>query len=286
MTAQKDSERTALSAANLDDTALWHIVDKLGASVKMTFAQFKTALASALSMTGDVSASVSVGVATTTIGALKVLTSMIAASAVTYAKIQNVSATSRLLGRYNAGAGSAEEIALGSSYLTMSGGTMTFPAAMIAQLSPVMKPGDQVITDITGARFDVTGQSLTVAANTKYAFEFVTLFLPETGNPSGNYYGLDVTVPSSPTSLHVYHHMGGYGVTTANDAFITEYTTASDAAVGYNGAFDANDVHVNTQTGILRNGANAGTIQLRAFVPATGSFTVKAGSWCRLTVLG
>jgi hypothetical protein len=43
---------------------------------------------------------------------------------VTYAKIQNVSATNRLLGRSTAGAGDVEEITIGSG-LTLSGGTLT-----------------------------------------------------------------------------------------------------------------------------------------------------------------
>ena len=43
---------------------------------------------------------------------------------VTYAKIQNVSATSRLLGRSSSGAGSIEEISVGTG-LSLSGGTLS-----------------------------------------------------------------------------------------------------------------------------------------------------------------
>ena len=48
----------------------------------------------------------------------------IANSAVTYAKIQNVSTNNRLLGRSTAGAGVVEEITVGSG-LSLSGGTLT-----------------------------------------------------------------------------------------------------------------------------------------------------------------
>jgi len=51
------------------------------------------------------------------------LTSTIANQAVTYAKIQNVSATSRLLGRYDTGSGSVQEIKLGTN-LSLSGDTL------------------------------------------------------------------------------------------------------------------------------------------------------------------
>ena len=36
MAAQKDTDRTAATAAAIDATALWVIVDNAGASVKMT----------------------------------------------------------------------------------------------------------------------------------------------------------------------------------------------------------------------------------------------------------
>ncbi len=63
-------------------------------------------------MTGDVT-STGTGLATT-----------IANSAVTYAKMQNVSATSRLLGRASTGAGVVEELTIGSG-LSLSGNTLS-----------------------------------------------------------------------------------------------------------------------------------------------------------------
>ena len=52
--------------------------------------------------------------------------------AVTYSKMQNVSANNRLLGRATAGAGSVEEISLGSG-LSMSGNTLNVGTVSIAQ---------------------------------------------------------------------------------------------------------------------------------------------------------
>lgn len=55
---------------------------------------------------------------------LGVSTGKIADDAVTYAKLQNISANNRILGRSTAGAGDAEEITVGSG-LSLSGGTLT-----------------------------------------------------------------------------------------------------------------------------------------------------------------
>ena len=49
---------------------------------------------------------------------------------VTYAKMQNISATDKLLGRWNAGAGNTEEIGI-SSKITLSGGTLDLTLANI-----------------------------------------------------------------------------------------------------------------------------------------------------------
>lgn len=59
------------------------------------------------------------------------LATTIANQAVSYAKIQNVSTNSRLLGRYTAGAGSVQEIKLGTN-LSLSGDTLNATASVIA----------------------------------------------------------------------------------------------------------------------------------------------------------
>lgn len=78
---------------------------------------------SVLSLTdGGANASVTLGIA-----ALGVTDAKIANSTITYGKIQNVSAASRLLGRGDSGAGSPQEITLGSG-LTMTGTTLSSSA--------------------------------------------------------------------------------------------------------------------------------------------------------------
>jgi hypothetical protein len=72
-------------------------------------------------LSGDVSTS---GTGATTIGALKIATGMVQASAITLAKIQNAAASSKLLGSGASGSGSAYvEITLGTN-LSMSGTTL------------------------------------------------------------------------------------------------------------------------------------------------------------------
>lgn len=78
----------------------------LGASLSMTGAQVLQRAA----LTGDVTAAANSNA--TTIANDAVTTAKILDSAVTYAKIQNVSATDKVLGRSTAGAGVVEEIAL------------------------------------------------------------------------------------------------------------------------------------------------------------------------------
>lgn len=76
-------------------------------------------------LTGDVTAGPGPGSVAATIANLAVTTGKIANDAVTYAKMQNVSAASRLLGRGSAaGAGDVEEIQLGSG-MSMSGTTLS-----------------------------------------------------------------------------------------------------------------------------------------------------------------
>jgi len=69
---------------------------------------------------------------------------------VTYAKLQDVSASSRLLGRATAGAGDAEEITIGSG-LSLSGTTLSILRAPIAVIT---KTADETITSSTTLQDD------------------------------------------------------------------------------------------------------------------------------------
>lgn len=79
-----------------------------------------------ITLTGDVTGSGS-GNFAATIAANAVATAKIANGAVTYAKIQNVSTTSKLLGRASAGAGVVEELGLAAG-LTISGTNLSLGA--------------------------------------------------------------------------------------------------------------------------------------------------------------
>jgi hypothetical protein len=100
-------------------------------------------------LTGDVTASANSNATT------------IANDAVSYAKIQNVSAASKLLGRGSAsGSGDVEEITLGTG-LTMSGTTLS---ASGGSLSPwatktttyTAADGDRLLADTSGGAFTIT----------------------------------------------------------------------------------------------------------------------------------
>lgn len=286
MTAQRDSERAAASGGNIDNTVLWVVVDKLGASVKMTFAQFKTYLSSVTSIAGDVTASVASGVATTTIGALKVATGMIQAAAVTYAKIQNVSAANRLLGRYSSGAGVTEEITTSTTYFDTSSAAIKLLPNLIALMTPVRTTSDQSVT--SGSLVDVTSLGLTVAANTSYRFEFWVPFIP-TSISGGQGIHFSIAVPASVTSVNCEAMWAGYGTATSGVHFMLgERFSTSDGGSGNTTAMnDVTQIHYARVTGVLRNGSNAGAIQLRARVTTGGdTLTLKAGGYGRLTKLG
>ncbi len=112
----------------------------------------------------DIDADMAARVTTSDTGTVS--TTMLANDAVTYAKIQNVSATDRLLGRSTAGAGNVEEItctAAGRNLLddvdaaaqrtTLGLGTLATQSGTFSGTSSGTNTGDQTIT-LTG---DVTG---------------------------------------------------------------------------------------------------------------------------------
>lgn len=141
------------------------------------------------------------------------------------------------------------------------------------------KSADQAITGSSLA--NVTDLSASVAANTDYLFEFVIVYRSADSLVG---LGLAVTCPSSPTDF-------AYGVQIPNQADGSGgewqgYGTSSGDQVT-----SPNAPHVNTSMiarvqGILRNGANAGTLQLQAAnETATNNITIKAGSILRLTAI-
>jgi hypothetical protein len=89
-------------------------------------------------------------------------TSKIDDDAVTYAKLQNVSATARLLGRVSSGAGDVEEIPLGTG-LAFSGGALTATGGSsgsrelgYAQITSHLTTSSLTFVDVTGLSLTVT----------------------------------------------------------------------------------------------------------------------------------
>lgn len=125
---------------------------------------------------------------------------------------------------------------------------------------------------------DVTGTGLSVEANKAYAFEFVLLC-----DSDATTTGIDVSCngPASPTGIN-------YEVVywTSANARTERCFTAYDGNTGST-ASNGTAVKVFRVCGVLRNGANAGTLIARAKREAVGSGpNVRAGSYGRLALLG
>ena len=140
------------------------------ANSAVTFAKFQSSVAAGLSVVGrsansaGVFAEINAGTdghvlrrSGTTLAFGEIATAGIANSAVTYAKIQNVSATDRLLGRSSAGAGVVEEItctATGRSTIALNatqGGILYGASGSTAAYTAAGTTGQVLISNGTGA---------------------------------------------------------------------------------------------------------------------------------------
>lgn len=101
------------------------------------------------------------------------LIALLANGGLSYAKIQDVSATNKLLGRYSSGSGDIQEIGIGTG-ITLTGGTLNFTSALprgyISGCILANSSGDSTndITVSAGACRDSTNTAdITIAASTK-----------------------------------------------------------------------------------------------------------------------
>jgi len=151
------------------------------------------------------------------------------------------------------------------------------PSAPSTQAS--VKIGSDVgpVGNATGstALTDVTGLSLAVAANTEYAFEFYLLFL--TSNVSVGYQ-LALTCPAGATIAYTATIPANSD--SAGAAFVGYGTSSGDRVSPLASPASAVSL-VARVTGILRTGANAGTLQVQHASESSAvgdNVTTKAGS--------
>ena len=126
-------------------------------------------------------------------------------------------------------------------------------------------------TAIGTAYADVSGTGLAVAANKAFAFEFVLLCDSDAVTT-----GIDVACngPASPTSV-IYEQVYWTSATARTERCATAYD-ANTASTASNGTAQK----IYRVRGVLRNGANAGTLIARAKREAVGTGpNVRAGSY-------
>ena len=206
-------------------------------------------LATKVNMSGDITIN---NLGETTIGNNKIITSKILDKAITFTKVQDMSATDKLLGRFSTGAGSIEEIStIGSGYVVRESspsfsGTPTVPTPIaisndltIANTAYVTRAVGAInVSNISGilpganggTGIDNTGKTFTLGGNfettgtfpiTLNASAFTNLDLPTSGKlatlsdiTGGSIGGGQITGIISPLN-------GGTGIANATNKTIT-----------------------------------------------------------------
>jgi hypothetical protein len=144
--------------------------------------------------------------------------------AVSYAKIQDVSATSRLLGRASAGAGDIEEITIGDG-LTLTGTTLSTigGGALGAPTYEIIKTADESITASTTLQDD-DHLFKALTGNKRYYFQFHLIWIKTAGVTNALSFAVDGNsegyaavpsatnmTPTSSTSLITTYGSGANG---------------------------------------------------------------------------
>lgn len=217
--------------------------------------------------------------------------------AVTYAKIQNISATSRVIGRKSSGSGDAEECTLSeildfvgsaaqgdilyrgaSTWTRLGAGTSgqflrTNGAAANPSWNSVPVETGVITsnyTDSTGTLGNVTGMSFSLAANERVTAIFSGLWGTQTTNSGFRY---DITGPASPTYVlyNVAHGITQTAFRSGDGA--TAFSTAFVEVSGNTALYLPVTIHLH-----VVNGASAGTVQLRMGGETNGvTFTLYQG---------
>lgn len=210
-----------------------------------------------------------------------VTTAKIGDDQVTYSKIQNVSATDRILGRSTAGAGNIEEIvctAAGRALLddtdaasqrsTLGLGSLATQSGTFSGTSSGTNTGDQTIS-LTG---DATGSGTAA----------ITLTLANSGATAGTYNNSATAV--TPITIDVKGRVTATGaavtVTPAWSSITSKPTTLS--GFGITDAASSTHVHGNiTNAGAIGSTANLPIITTTSGLLTTGSFGTTANTFCQ-----